>query len=158
MEPKEFGMSKAIQLFRAATTVSAVVATAHREDLHFLRTLFDEAGWNLIEAESCVEALAVLKLGRVDLVISDRDLGGGGWRLLLRAAAEMPSAPPLIVTSRLADECLWAEVLNEGGYDILVQPFEREEVVRVISAATRHGRNQESRRRVAAPKFLTASN
>jgi DNA-binding response OmpR family regulator len=44
----------------------------------------------------------------------------------------------LIVTSRTADEHLWAEVLNIGGYDVLPQPFNRDEVERVVAAARRH--------------------
>ena len=52
------------------------------------------------------------------------------------------AAPPVIVTARLADDYLWAEVLNEGGFDVLAQPFDREEVIRVISAATRRSHNE----------------
>jgi len=36
------------------------------------------------------------------------------------------------VVSRLADERLWAEALNPGAYDMLLTPFEAEEVFRVI--------------------------
>jgi hypothetical protein len=46
--------------------------------------------------------------------------------------------PQLIVTSRTADESLWAEVLNIGGYDVMALPFERLEVERVIASASRH--------------------
>jgi FixJ family two-component response regulator len=41
----------------------------------------------------------------------------------------------LIVTSRLADEHLWAEALNLGAYDVLAKPFDQEEVIRVLSSA-----------------------
>jgi DNA-binding NtrC family response regulator len=41
----------------------------------------------------------------------------------------------LIVTDRLADERLWAEVLNLGGYDLLLKPFDPEELLRVVSSA-----------------------
>jgi hypothetical protein len=39
--------------------------------------------------------------------------------------------PNFIVFSCLADEFLWAEVLNLGGFDVLMTPFEPEEVLRV---------------------------
>jgi hypothetical protein len=45
--------------------------------------------------------------------------------------------PNLIVSSRLADDRLWAEVLNLGGYDVLARPFNRVEVIRVVQAAWR---------------------
>ena len=37
--------------------------------------------------------------------------------------------------SRLADEALWAEVLNLGGYDLLASPFDPIEVDRVVTLA-----------------------
>jgi hypothetical protein len=42
------------------------------------------------------------------------------------------------VFSRLADESLWARVLNLGGFDVLMTPFEAEEVLRVTFAAWSH--------------------
>lgn len=47
----------------------------------------------------------------------------------------MYMGPQLIVADRLADEALWAEVLNLGRYDVPVMPFAHEEVLRVISMA-----------------------
>ena len=44
----------------------------------------------------------------------------------------------LIVTSRLADDRLWAEALNLGAYDVLAKPFERMELVRSVSSAWLH--------------------
>ena len=41
----------------------------------------------------------------------------------------------MIVTSRLADDRLWAEVLNLGGYDVLAKPFDASEVARVVGTA-----------------------
>jgi DNA-binding response OmpR family regulator len=39
------------------------------------------------------------------------------------------------VTSRLADERLWVEVVNLGGFDVLAQPFYTREVLRSVNAA-----------------------
>jgi hypothetical protein len=47
----------------------------------------------------------------------------------------MPVPPQLIVADRLADELLWAEVLNLGCYDLLTTPFAAEEVLRVVPMA-----------------------
>jgi DNA-binding response OmpR family regulator len=35
----------------------------------------------------------------------------------------------------LADEALWAEVLNLGGYDVLTKPFDPKEVHHAVSMA-----------------------
>ena len=46
--------------------------------------------------------------------------------------------PPLqIVTSRLANDRLWAEALNLGAYDVLARPFDAAEVLRSVGMAWR---------------------
>jgi DNA-binding response OmpR family regulator len=57
---------------------------------------------------------------------------------MLNDLMQRTEPPPLLVTSRLADDALWAEVLNVGGYDVLAKPLDSEEVARVVSAAARH--------------------
>jgi DNA-binding response OmpR family regulator len=57
---------------------------------------------------------------------------------MLEHISRLPDAPLLIVTSRLADERLWAEALNLGAYDVLAKPFDTAEVVRVVSLAWQH--------------------
>jgi DNA-binding response OmpR family regulator len=72
----------------------------------------------------------------------------GSWKDLLEYIARVRASSVLVVTSELADESLWAEVLNLGSYDVLAQPFDREEVTRVVKSAVRVGSDQ-SRRRLA---------
>jgi len=62
-------------------------------------------------------------------------LAGGNWQALLGDLQSRVNPPNLIISSRLADERLWAEVLNLGGFDVLAQPFERSEVLRVVRMA-----------------------
>jgi DNA-binding response OmpR family regulator len=65
-------------------------------------------------------------------------LSPGSWIDMLDQIALLPDPPFLIVTSRLADERFWAEALNRGAYDVLAKPFDRTEVVRVVSLAWLH--------------------
>ena len=46
-----------------------------------------------------------------------------------RVRLRQPFPPSLIVLSCRADEFLWAKVLNLGGFDVLMTPFEAEEVL-----------------------------
>ena len=147
---------QAFQRYRPANCVTALAVIAGRESA-YLRDLFGEAGWVLIEAGGCLEAVAALRRRSVDVVICERAVDDGDWRLLLRAVQALSSSPALIVTTPLADEYLWAEVLNEGGFDVLSQPLDREETFRVISAAMRRGENERSHNGVQVPRILTAS-
>ena len=75
-----------------------------------------------------------------DYVRCERELPDGSWRDLFQfLATKLKNPPPLVVVSRQADEALWAEVLNLGGYDVLTKPFDGEEVNRVMTMARRHG-------------------
>lgn len=74
--------------------------------------------------------------GKVDLVICEACLSGGGWKDVLEIIRNHQSNPKLIVCSRLAGDRLWSEVLNLGGYDVLAKPFDKEEVRRVVGMAT----------------------
>jgi DNA-binding response OmpR family regulator len=70
-------------------------------------------------------------------VICDDVFADGTWRDLLSDLQGEQEAPPLIVYSRMADNRLWAEVLNLGGRDVLIKPFHAPEVSRVVRMAAR---------------------
>lgn len=81
---------------------------------------------------------AAINEHRPQVVVCDTETRGvGSWRDLLQVNDKRVSFA-LIVVSRHADDALWAEVLNLGGFDVLSIPFRREEVERVVSSALRH--------------------
>jgi DNA-binding NtrC family response regulator len=69
------------------------------------------------------------------VVICERDLPDGDWHDIWEGIAPLAPHPTLIVTSLHADEHLWAEVLNLGGYDVLAKPFDAQEVCRIVGRA-----------------------
>jgi len=100
-----------------------------------LREILSQGNWKLHEASDCCEALALLRDHSVTVLFCERDHADGNWEDLLSATARLTTPPNLIVFSRLADESLWAKVLHLGGFDVLMAPFEPEEVLRVSFAA-----------------------
>lgn len=102
-----------------------------------LRAIFCRCDWALHEAGSTADVARFLNQRRVPVVICDRSLADGDWRDILQSIHSLPSAPRLIVTAIDADDALWADVLNRGGYDVLAQPFREQEVVRVVASAFR---------------------
>lgn len=73
----------------------------------------------------------------IPVVICDRNLPDGSWRNLLEMSHDTRGPSRIIVSSRDADEDLWAEVLQSGAYDLLPLPWEASEVRRVIALAWR---------------------
>jgi DNA-binding response OmpR family regulator len=90
---------------------------------------------SICKAVDCRDALAQIRRGGIAVVVCERDLPDGTWEEVLEGIAAQPTPPLLIVTSRLADKRLWAEVLNRGGHDVLAQPFDIMEVQRVATLA-----------------------
>ena len=76
-----------------------------------------------------------LRNHRITVLVCGSVLPDGNWKQLLEGLAVLPAPPSLIVTSKHADDALWAEVLNLGAYDVLSKPFDRAEVTRTISLA-----------------------
>ncbi|PWU03304.1 MAG: hypothetical protein C5B51_19155 [Terriglobia bacterium] len=116
---------------------SVLLVSADRQDRPRLQRILDPAGYRLINAETCTDALRLAGRYRPPVLVCDTWLPDGGWKEMLHEIAAMPDAPLLIVISTQADDRLWSEVLNLGGYDVLSKPLADEEVLRVIGLACR---------------------
>jgi len=114
---------------------SVLLVSFSAEDQAALCQILAHPNWQLHGRASCRQALAFLSRRPVPVVVCERDQSDGTWRDLLNGAQQLPLPPSLLVCSRRADDCLWAEVLNLGGCDVLVQPFEHDEVLRVAYMA-----------------------
>ena len=119
------------------TPAAILLVSPYPDDQIMLPEILKHRNWQWHKSQGCCEALEFLQSHSVTVLICERDQPDGCWQDLLDAAAKQASPPSLIVFSRLADESLWAEVLNLGGYDVLIKPFDREEVVRVACSAWR---------------------
>ena len=116
-------------------TAGVLAVSSSPADRGRLREILSQANWKLHEASDCSEALEMLRDQSVPVLLCERDHADGNWEDLLTATARLPAPPKLIVFSRLADDSLWAMVLNLGGFDVLITPFEPEEVLRVTFSA-----------------------
>jgi DNA-binding NtrC family response regulator len=116
--------------------------------------LFARSPWHTRRASCFREALPLICRDLARVVLSEGALHDGSWKDVLELAASRPYPPPLIVTSRLADERLWAEVLNLGGYDVLAQPLDRAEALRAIRLAWDHWESDYERARSAEGALL----
>jgi DNA-binding response OmpR family regulator len=126
---------------RPEKTVTVLVVSPFEEDHVFLNYIFSHSNWEIHAARSCRQALEILRQAPIPVVICESEMAENTWKDLLAEMGQLQKPPLLIVTSRLADESLWAEVLNLGGYDVLTKPFDRTEVVRSISLAWMHWKN-----------------
>ena len=120
------------------------------EDRASLRRILAPHGWEIREAAGWGQVYERLRSASYSAVICERNLTGGCWKDVLVELEDCNPSPPLIVTSRHADNHLWAEVLNLGGYDVLATPFEELEVVVLLTQAARLGIVQKEPRLIPA--------
>jgi len=93
------------------------------------------AAWLLTRARTLACARAAFQHTEYAAVLCERDLPPDSWKDLLETTQQLRSPPLVIVTSRHADEYLWAEALNLGAHDVLAKPYYASEVIRVIHLA-----------------------
>jgi len=100
--------------------------------------VFEEFGWPAHRVGNCLEVALHLRDSAPYVLVCEKDLVDCDWKEVLQVTASRPNPPPVIITSRHADEYLWAEVLNLGGFDVLAKPLDKDEVRRVLSFAWEH--------------------
>lgn len=78
---------------------------------------------------------------RVDIVITEVSLRDGNWCDVLGCVVSRGVDARVVVSSPVADERLWSEVLWRGVYDVLVEPYDPLEVRRILDGALRSAAN-----------------
>src|SRR6478672_10336213 len=107
--------------------VTLLLVSEQVSDWISLAGILSRSNWELRVRTTCRDALALLRETHLPVVICDDESTNGHWQSLLDDLSTLAAPPALIVSSRLADERLWAKVLNLGGYDVLPTPFEKTE-------------------------------
>lgn len=117
--------------------ITLLAICPNQEDRQSLKDILERDRWTIQGAPSLREATKLLHRGP-SLILCEKDLPDGTWKDVFREARDLDNPPAFVVVSRLADERLWAEVLNLGGFDVLLKPFVRSEVRRVMGMALRY--------------------
>jgi len=129
-------MKKPLALETGNAVIKLLAVLPGEEDHAQLDSMLPRQKWAIHKAHNLTSAVAQLKkYAPLPLVVCDRDLWPGTWKDMLKRLDGLNDPPFLIVTSRLADEQLWAEALNLGAYDVLARPFDAQEVNRTLSSA-----------------------
>jgi DNA-binding NtrC family response regulator len=115
-----------------------LLVSANPADHEVLTGIFGGGRWEFQGAWTMRSAAETIRRHHREIAVAicEERLPDGDWRFLLEAIEKASARSSLIVSSRLGDERLWAEVLNLGGFDLLMgSPFEPEEVLRVVEGA-----------------------
>ncbi len=132
-----------------ATPVTVLALLPSPDEQVGLRNIFHHSRWNMRLADTLEDGRGMLDQHGTGVVIAARRLPDASWKDVLQEVQGRHVPVPLIVAARVADERLWAEVLNLGGYDLLSTPFQALEVRRSVSLAWRHWRDTRIRTMVS---------
>ena len=115
-------------------------------------------GVEVLAVSDCNEAVQTLDTQQqFQVVLTDAALPDGDWRRVLEIVERRRRKIQVVVCSRLGDPKLWLDVLEEGGYDVLVEPYRREEIQRIVkSAAARSHMRSPARATSDKPKAARA--
>jgi DNA-binding NtrC family response regulator len=115
--------------------IKAVLVMAQYRHQPLLDAL-ESCGIEVLPVYDCNEARRMFEAQPpVQVVVTDAVLHDGNWQQVLEIVTRGRRKIEVVVCSRLGDPKLWLDVLEEGGYDVLVEPFEYEEVRRIVEAA-----------------------
>ena len=115
-----------------AESVSVLVLSACDKTRASLLSICVGQQFKVIGASDFLEAVALFRRYAPPVVICNTH-----WRDFIEVTASALHQACVIVTHPFADDALWAEVLNLGGFDVLAQPLDATEVTRSIQAAVR---------------------
>jgi len=109
------------------------------EDRRLLRDIFGDSRLRL--TRTFPEFQNALRTSSCEVVIAESRLcDGSRWTEVLYQMQSTGCPAPLIVADPQADDFLWAEVLNLGGFDLLASPFDPGELLHSVNAACRRYR------------------
>ena len=100
-----------------------------------LSEMLAQVGIPSAHARNLKQARPMLEARAFAAVLTEARLPDGGWPDVLRLVSEIERQIAVVVTDRLADARLWADVLESGAYDLLLKPFCSGEVQRILANA-----------------------
>jgi DNA-binding response OmpR family regulator len=117
--------------------ISILAVSAADDEISFLEHFAARSRWKVERVGSCAEAASCLEREDVAVVLCSSQLPDGTWKAVIAEAGAHSCRPPVIVMTAAADDRLWSEVLDSGGYDVVAKPLDAREVTQVVSLAWR---------------------
>ena len=83
-------------------------------------------------ASGYIDAREKLGAASYDLLLVDTELPDGSWRELLQFGRDSGKVIVAVVCSRVGARRLWSEALESGAYDFIAEPYEEQEIIRIV--------------------------
>jgi DNA-binding NtrC family response regulator len=118
--------------------IPLLIVTTRAEDIDELKALLWDAPWELTEVAQLEEAAGALKSAPAPILLFDRDTAGEVWQEALKRLIKVRRNACIVLLSSVADQYLWEEVVQHGGFDVLARPFRKEHLLSTLVFAYAH--------------------
>jgi DNA-binding NtrC family response regulator len=108
------------------------------QDRISLEWLAKEHNWEVRFAFSAREGFRMASQVHFQLILCDRHQPGHPWREVMEGLVEHAPQSCVLLVAPANDDYLWSDVLQRGGYDILVRPLREKAVLRSVDAAVHY--------------------
>lgn len=100
----------------------------------------------VVTTNNPLEALSIVKEKKIDLVIADLKMPGLDGSELLDAVKAVDENIPVVIITAFATEEAAAETLQKGGFDFIIKPFRKEQILTTIDKAIKWSQMQRENR------------
>jgi DNA-binding NtrC family response regulator len=101
---------------------------------------------NIVTTNNPLEALEIAKRGGIDLLIADLKMPGLDGSELLDAVKAVDQDIPVVIITAFATEEAAADTLQKGGFDFIIKPFRKEQILGAIDKALKWAQMQKENR------------
>jgi DNA-binding response OmpR family regulator len=119
------------------TTFDLLLVTPVESDSRDLASILAHSRWALHWVRTRQEGLEFVRHTPFMAVVCDRNLSEGSWKDFASGLRVLPE-PPLLFVACSNPGGLWSDVVHAGGFDVVMKPFEREEITWALTVAWSH--------------------
>src|SRR5271155_1617761 len=99
--------------------IPLLIVTSRTEDVAELSEILRDTSWVLTDIPNVEEAGATLKAAAAPILLFDRDAGEARWQDSIKRLLKSRRNACVVLLSSVADQYLWEEVVQQGGFDLL---------------------------------------
>ena len=106
----------------------------------------EKTPYELITTNNPLEALEIVRKGNLDMVIADLKMPGLDGSELLEAVKAYNAEIPVIIMTAFATEEAASEIIVKGGFDFIIKPFRKEQIITAIERGLKWSQMQRENR------------
>jgi FixJ family two-component response regulator len=111
--------------------MALMIVTSRPEDVEELTALLQDSPWELTAVPRLEDAPGALRAARAPILLFDRD-AAASWQDEIGRLARSRRNACVVLLSNVADQYLWDEVVQQGGFDLLPRPFQKQQVLSTL--------------------------